>query len=88
MDEILQSCRALCSDDFSARAKAYQALRNSREFTAITYRLHDFNLTAYDLARLLASGTTDAMAKSVLRLFEEQFKHAEMLANVAHQRPF
>lgn len=76
MDEILQHCRDLCGDDFRARAKAYQALRNSREFTAISYRLQEWNLTAYDLARLLASGNSDALARSARRLLEEQWKTA------------
>lgn len=72
MDEILRHCRNLCGDDFRARAQAYQALRNSREFTAIAYRVQEMNLTTYELARLLGSGSSDALASSVLRLLEDQ----------------
>jgi hypothetical protein len=80
MDEILQDCRDLCSDDFKVRARAYQALRNSRAFTATLYRFRESNLTAYDLARLLASGSSDALAKSVLQLLDENLNVSQTAA--------
>ncbi|HWB09204.1 MAG TPA: hypothetical protein VG826_08270 [Pirellulales bacterium] len=80
MDEILQNCRSLCGDDFRLRARAYQALRNSRAFTATMYRFRESNLTAYDLARLLASGNSDALAKSVLRLLDEYVRQGQTAA--------
>ena len=80
MDEILQNCRNLCSDDFRVRATAYQALRSSRAFTATMYRFRESNLTAYDLARLLASGSSDALARSVLRLLDEYLGQTQTAA--------
>ncbi|HEV3340651.1 MAG TPA: hypothetical protein VG125_09845 [Pirellulales bacterium] len=80
MDEILENCRNLCSDDFRIRARAYQTLRNSRAFTATMYRFRDSNLTAYDLARLLASGSSDALAKSVLQLLDEHLSQSQTAA--------
>jgi len=80
MDEILENCRNLCSDDFRVRARAYQALRNSWAFRATMYRFRDSNVTAYDLARLLASGNSDALARSVLRLLDEQLSQNQTAA--------
>ena len=80
MDEILQNCRNLCDDDFKVRARAYQALRNSRAFTATLYRFRESNLTAYDLARLLASGSSDALARSVLQLLDENLTESQTAA--------
>jgi hypothetical protein len=80
MDEILQHCRDLCSDDFGARARAYQALRNSRAFTATMYRFREADLTAYDLARLLVSGDSDAMARSALSLLDEYLSENQAAA--------
>ena len=80
MDEILQHCRDLCSDDFAVRARAYQALRSSRAFTATMYRYREADLTAYDLARLAISGNHDALARSVLRSLEEYLSEGQAAA--------
>jgi hypothetical protein len=44
------------------------------------YRFRDSNLTAYDLARLLASGSSDALAKSVLQLLDEHLSQSQTAA--------
>lgn len=80
MDEILQQCRDLCSDDFAIRARAYQALRGSRAFTATMYRFREADLTAYDLARLLTSGNTDALARGAIRSLEEYLSETQAAA--------
>ena len=80
MDEILQHCRDLCSDDFAIRARAYQALRNSRPFTATMYRFREADLTAYDLARLLTSGNSDALARGAMRSLEEYLSETQAAA--------
>ena len=78
MDEILQSCRNLCSDDFKVRSTAYQALRNSPAFTATMYRFRESNLTAYDLARLLASACPKKGCSPAFRAANRGWRVAKM----------
>jgi hypothetical protein len=80
MDEILQNCRNLCSQDFGVRARAYQALRNTRAFTATMYHFRETELTAYELARLLTSDASEPLAGSAHRVLGEYLAETQAAA--------
>jgi hypothetical protein len=77
MEELLENCQRLCCGSFRERARAYHLLKSSRAFAMVLYHLRGFQLTSYEVARLLAEGGTDPIARSARRLLEQQFDRQE-----------
>jgi hypothetical protein len=73
MEELLENCRKLSFGGYRERTRAYHKLKSSRAFAMVLYHLRGFQLTTYEVARLLAEGGADPIARSARRLLEQQF---------------
>jgi len=71
-DKIREKCALLLGDDLAEHCAAYLYLRRCQPFQRVLQRLHLCDLNLFDLAALLAPGSTRGLAYQALGMLSEE----------------
>jgi hypothetical protein len=72
MDEIRQHCALMMSDDLATHTMAYLWLRECKPFRRVLDRFREYDLNVFDVAAMLATGSTRPMTRAAVRMLAEE----------------
>ncbi len=72
LDEIRRYCALMLSEDFATHSAAYLWLRNCQPFRRVLARLREHDLNLFDVAALLAAGSSRPLAPTALQMLTEE----------------
>lgn len=72
LDEIRRHCALLLSEDFKTHSTAYLWLRECRPFMRVVDRFRDYEMNVFDVAAMLAAGSSRTMTAAALKMLTEE----------------
>ena len=72
LDEIRRHCALLLSEDFATHSAAYLWLRDCKPFHRVVDRFREHGMHLFDVASLLAAGSSRALSPAALKMLEEE----------------
>jgi hypothetical protein len=89
LDEIRRHCALLLSEDFTTHSVAYLWLRESKPFRRVVDRFREYDVNLFDVAAMLAVGSSRQMAPAALKMLTEEVGRIESALpdTVLAQRP-
>jgi hypothetical protein len=77
LDEIRRHCALLLSEDFATHSAAYLWLREAKPFRHVLDRFREYDMNVFDVAALLAAGSSRSMADAAVRMLTEEIARHE-----------
>ena len=74
LDEIRRHCALLLSEDFATHSAAYLWLRESGPFRRVVDRFREYEMHLFDVASLLAAGSSRPMSDAALKMLAEELE--------------